>query len=142
MASRYLLATSIREGRMSNFGLPPPRTSSPLWKKLEEQAASKAFPSADVIARAIVTAARMFNEDPIQIAIGRYHVSGRYIAYYALIDEFPEYPAGPMARMVGAKREMPFVKKAARGRREFIFVDEKKITAVREAVRIERARAA
>jgi len=123
--------------RVERFGLPPPRHDGPLAKKL---AAMAVHPHADVIARAVVTAAFMFNEDPVASVLGRTHRLGRHLAYYAMMDEFPRCPADALARYVGVKpgREALFIRKAAMSRKVFYWVSEEGIEVVRDAIRHER----
>jgi hypothetical protein len=48
------------------------------------------FPTADQIALAIVTACRLFGEDPVALCKGEYGIRARLIAYDALMTAFPD----------------------------------------------------
>jgi hypothetical protein len=48
------------------------------------------FPTADQIALAIVTACRIFGEDPIALVKGRSGTRARQIAFAALMEVFPK----------------------------------------------------
>lgn len=115
---------------MTEFGVAP-RTSGPLWKKLEAQAATeqrepaKEYPTARAVAAAVYASSKLMHHDPIRCLQGSYHgCDGRYFAYWALVDLYGDDIAESLAKCVGAKRPASFVKKATNGRREFYIADE------------------
>lgn len=59
------------------------------------------FPCADQIALALVAAARMHGEDPLDVARGIPGARSRVVAYDALRSVFPDARRAGMARLVG-----------------------------------------
>jgi hypothetical protein len=114
------------------FGLPAPRTSGPLWKKLAAQQREKvkrvpavpvpidepvAYPTARQIAVAIISACRLVGGDPEACAYGMYHVEGRGLAYVALCGLFDRAPREYLATVLGRRKEkqaVAFVRKMER----------------------------
>ena len=102
------------------FGLPPPRTTGPLWKKLEARERAIAigeYPTTRQIAVAIISACRLVGGDPEACALGRYHIEGRGLAYAALQQLFPKATGEYLATVLGRRKEkqtIAFVKKMAR----------------------------
>ena len=60
------------------------------------------FPSANIIARAIVTAAREMDEDPEAIVLRLPRHRSRYYAMFALAHAYPEARKSSLARCCGA----------------------------------------
>lgn len=59
------------------------------------------FPTADQVALAIVTAARLQGDDPLVIAAGEHGPRGRHVAFAGLLEAFPEARKAGLARCVG-----------------------------------------
>lgn len=104
---------------MAQFGLPPPRSTSPMARALEQWAAENAqideerqWPTARVVAAAIVAACRARDVGQRPDAVfARQLTSGagssddaRKWAYYALRDAFPETRRAAIVRLLGARK--------------------------------------
>lgn len=61
------------------------------------------IPSADDVAIAIIAAARIWRDDPEEVARGVPDLISRFTAFTALEIVFPECPKGVITRMVGGK---------------------------------------
>ncbi len=93
------------------------------------------WPSAEAVARAIVAAARLEDEDPILTLEGNYGMRGRVYAMLALAHAFPTAPRVRLAICVGARAASAYkflsnVRNIVRGRNRQKWFDAARLNAV------------
>lgn len=59
------------------------------------------FPTADQIAIAVVTACRLFGEDPFAVCRGEFGVRARHVTLDALLEVFPEARRTGLVKCLG-----------------------------------------